>query len=69
MSDIPLDGKHYKTSLSQRLINRAYHNRFEFEVYNKAGAVIKVYSRRERAVMFCDNNAGCTFIKIEKVLT
>lgn len=60
------DEINYKTGLAQRLLNRAYHNRFEFRVYDKSGVVVKVFSRRERAVMFCDNNVGHTFLKIEK---
>ena len=61
-----LDDDKYKTSAKQRLINRAYHNRFEFKVYDKSGVVVKVFSRRERAVMFCNNNVGHTFMKVEK---
>lgn len=56
----------YKTSLEQRLINRAYHKRFQFEVYDKKGNMVKVCSRQERAVMFCDNNDGFTFKKTKK---
>lgn len=60
------DRINYKTGLAQRLSNRAYHNRFEFRIYDKWAAVVKVFSRRERAVMFCDNNVGHTFMKVEK---
>lgn len=56
----------YKTSLRQRLINRAYHKRFEFKAYDKSGVFVKTFSRRERAVMFCDINDGHTFLRVQK---
>jgi hypothetical protein len=61
-----LDEDKYKTGIKQRLLNRAYHNRFKFEIYDMFGVVVKVCGRRERAVMFCDNNVDHTFLRVEK---
>lgn len=66
MSNVILEEVHYSTGIEQRLANRAYHKRFEFEIYNKKGILVKVCTRKERAVMFCDNSDGFTFKRIEK---
>jgi hypothetical protein len=67
MSTEVLNGNDYKTSLKQRLINRAYHDRFHFEVYDTNDVVVKVCGRKERAELFCNNNDGFTFKRVNKL--